>query len=217
MILASSRNRWLICLPTRTATAPWPGWSSTLTVPWRLIPDGRYCGGDDHRLYRRRADAGDVQAPVDLGDCLYWDAPEDARAADQEAVDAGHRHGMLDLAKVLHVVIEDDDAALTVYQRAVDSGEAGLAGEAMIELTHLHLARDDARAAQGAYQRAIPARYGVARWPMCPGPLSTETKNRSGIALSPFNLNLRERGVTRGDAFGEFDAARLRRQRFTMD
>ena len=35
--------------------------------------------------HRRRAEAGDVQALVDLGDFLYCDEPEAARAAYQEA------------------------------------------------------------------------------------------------------------------------------------
>jgi hypothetical protein len=110
-------------------------------------------------FYRKQADAGDVQALVDLGDFLYWDAPEDARAAYQQAVDAGHRHAMLDLAKVLHVVIEDDDAALDVYRQAIGSGDDGLAAEAMIELAHLQLGRDDASAARAAYQQAIDSQH----------------------------------------------------------
>jgi Tetratricopeptide repeat len=108
-------------------------------------------------FYRRQADAGNVRALVDLGDFLYWDAPEDARAAYQEAVDAGHLHAMLDLAKVLHVVIEDFDAALAVYRQAIDSGDTGLAGEAMIELAHMQLGRDDTPSARAAYQQAIDA------------------------------------------------------------
>jgi DnaJ-domain-containing protein 1 len=106
-------------------------------------------------FYQRQAEAGNAQALVDLGDFLYWDAPELARATYQEAVDAGHRHAMLDLAKVLHVVIEDHDAALAVYRQAIDSGDSGLAGEAMIELARMQLGRDDAPAARAAYQQAI--------------------------------------------------------------
>jgi hypothetical protein len=44
---------------------------------------------------------------------------------------------MLDLAKVLHVVIGDHEAALLVYRQAIGSGDAGLAGEAMIELARM--------------------------------------------------------------------------------
>jgi hypothetical protein len=33
-------------------------------------------------FYRQRADAGDVEALVELGDLLYWDEPEAARAGD---------------------------------------------------------------------------------------------------------------------------------------
>jgi hypothetical protein len=67
-------------------------------------------------FYRRQADAGDIQALVDVGGFLCWDAPQAACAAYQQAVDAGHQHALLHLAKVLRVVIEDDDAALGVYR-----------------------------------------------------------------------------------------------------
>jgi TPR repeat protein len=40
-------------------------------------------------FYRRQADDGNVQALADLGDFLYWDDPEAARAAYQQAIDAG--------------------------------------------------------------------------------------------------------------------------------
>ena len=52
---------------------------------------------------------------------------------------------------------------------------------------------------------------------MCPAELTTEMQDGSDIAQWPFNRILRELGVTRNDAFDEFDAVRLRRQRFTMD
>src|SRR5258708_1299917 len=42
-----------------------------------------------------------------------------------------------------------------------------------------------------------------------------QVQDRSDIAQWPFNRILRELGVTRSDAFDEFDAVRLRRQRFT--
>ena len=58
------------------------------------------------RFYRRQADGGDVQALVGLGDLLYWDEPGAARAAYQEAVDAGHLHALIGLAAVLRNVVE---------------------------------------------------------------------------------------------------------------
>lgn len=69
------------------------------------------------RFYRRQADGGDIRALVGLGDLLYWDEPEAARAAYQEAVDAGHLHALIGLATVLGNVVEDQDAALAVYSR----------------------------------------------------------------------------------------------------
>ena len=109
--------------------------------------------------FPRQADAGSSQALVDLGDFLYWEAPEAARAAYQRAIDSGHRHALLDLAKVLHVVVGDDDAALAAYQQAIDSEDPGLAAEAMIELAHLRRARNDPPAARAAYRQAIDSRH----------------------------------------------------------
>lgn len=50
---------------------------------------------------RAEANAGRVQALVDLGDLLDWDDPEAAQAAYQEAVDAGHVRALPGLAKFL--------------------------------------------------------------------------------------------------------------------
>jgi tetratricopeptide (TPR) repeat protein len=105
--------------------------------------------------HRRRAGGGDVQPLVDLGDFLYWDAPERARAAYQEAIDAGHLHAMIDLAMVLRVVLGDNDAALAVCQRAIGSGDPDLAAEAMCELAKLHHAQGNRPAARDAYLQAI--------------------------------------------------------------
>ena len=60
---------------------------------------------------RRRADAGDVGALVELGDLLYWDEPEAARAAYQEAVDAGQLQALIGLGMVLRNVLGDEGAA----------------------------------------------------------------------------------------------------------
>ena len=49
-------------------------------------------------FYRQQADAGDVQALVELGDFWYWDEAGAARAAYQEAIDAGHLPALLGLA-----------------------------------------------------------------------------------------------------------------------
>jgi tetratricopeptide (TPR) repeat protein len=110
-------------------------------------------------FYRRRAGVGEIQALVDLGDLLYWGDPEGVRAAYQEAVDAGHRHAIIDLAKVLHARLQDDDAALAVYQQAIDSGDPDLAAEAMVDLAEMWFAQGNEQAARAAYQRAIETRH----------------------------------------------------------
>jgi len=108
-------------------------------------------------FHRRRADAGDVQALVDLGDLLYWDEPEAARAAYQEAVDAGHQHALLDLAKVVRR--EDEDAALAVLQQAAGSTDPDLSAEAMYDIADMHLSRQDADAAAAMFHQVIDTRH----------------------------------------------------------
>lgn len=99
-------------------------------------------------FYRQQADRGDTAALVELGDFLYWDEPGAARAAYQEAIDAGHQHALIDLAKLLHNVLEDEDAALAVYQRAAASGDADLSAEARYEIAFTQLSRGEATAAR---------------------------------------------------------------------
>lgn len=112
--------------------------------------------------HRRRADVGEIQALVDLGDLLYWGEPEGARAAYQEAIDAGNRHAMIDLAKVLQVGLRDEDAALAVYRQVIDSADPDLAVEAMVELAQMYLAQGNRPAARAMYQQAIDT--GHAEW-----------------------------------------------------
>ncbi len=122
-------------------------------------------------FYRGQAAAGRVEALVDLGDLLYWDDPQAARAAFQEAVDAGHVPALLGLANVLDAVIGDQDAAVEVYQQAVSSGDPDVAAEAMYELA-LHTRYQDEGAARallgqviatGHPQWAAAAMVGLAR------------------------------------------------------
>jgi tetratricopeptide (TPR) repeat protein len=111
-------------------------------------------------FYRRRADGGEVQALVDLGDLLYWDEPEAARAAYQEAADAGHLHALIDLAALMLSVVGDEDAAVTVYQQAISSGDPDLAAEARVKLAHLNvIARGDAAGARALFRQVIDARH----------------------------------------------------------
>lgn len=53
----------------------------------------------------------------------------------------------------------------------------------------------------------------------CLGPVSTvlRMQHRSDIAQWPFNRILRELGISRGDAFDEFDTAGLHRHRRKAD
>ncbi len=111
------------------------------------------------RFYRRQADGGDVQALVDLGDLMYWDEPEAARAAYREAVDAGYLHALIDLAMVLRNVLDDEEAAVAVYRQAIGSGDPDLAAEAMIEFAQLKAARRDTAGARDLFQQVIEARH----------------------------------------------------------
>ena len=74
-------------------------------------------------LCRRRAAAGDAQALVELGDLLRRDDPEGARAAYQQAVDAGHRRALFDLAEVTRKLAGGDDATLAFYRKAAASAD----------------------------------------------------------------------------------------------
>lgn len=112
-------------------------------------------------FYRQRADAGDAEALAELGDFLYWDEPEAARAAYQEAIEAGHPHAMIDLAKVLYNIFEDEEAALTVYEQAAASRDTDLSAEAMYEIAFVHVAHRDAAAARAMFERVIATRHPV--------------------------------------------------------
>jgi hypothetical protein len=109
-------------------------------------------------FYRGQAAADRVEALVDLGDLLYWDDPQAARAAYQEAADAGHVPALLGLAKVLNAVIGDQDGAVAVYQRAASSGDPDVAAEAMYELA-LHTRHQDDDAARALLEQVIATRH----------------------------------------------------------
>jgi tetratricopeptide (TPR) repeat protein len=103
-----------------------------------------------------------VQALVDLGELLYWDDPQAARVAYQEAVDCGHWHALLHLAKVLLGGFEDEDAALAAYQRPVRSGDPDVAAAATYELAQLHVSRRDGDEARALFEQVIGT--GHAEW-----------------------------------------------------
>lgn len=107
---------------------------------------------------RRRADAGDVGALVELGDLLYWDEPEAARAAYQEAVDAGQLQALIGLGMVLRNVLGDEEAARAAFDRAAASGDPDVRAEAMYEIACDQMMRRDAAAA-AMFRRVIETRH----------------------------------------------------------
>jgi TPR repeat protein len=112
-------------------------------------------------LYRRRADDGDVDALVELGDFLSWADPEAARAAYQQAIDTGYLPAMFDLARHLQRVSGDHDAALAVYRQAVGAGDQDLAAEALCEIVFLHHDAGDSAAADAALRQVIETGHPV--------------------------------------------------------
>jgi tetratricopeptide (TPR) repeat protein len=112
-------------------------------------------------FYRQRADAGDVGALVELGGFLYWDEPEAARAAYQEAIDAGHLPALIDLAKVLRNVLEDEGAAMAAYEQAAASADADLSAEAMYEIAFVHVGHRAAGAARAMFEQVIATGHPV--------------------------------------------------------
>lgn len=106
-------------------------------------------------FYRQRADAGDAGALAELGDFLYWDEPEAARAAYQEAIEAGHLPAMIDLARLLYNFLDDEPAALAVLEQAAAGSDADLSAEAMHEIASMHVSNRDAAAARAMFERVI--------------------------------------------------------------
>lgn len=113
-------------------------------------------------FFREQLESGDGQMLADLSSLLWWDNPQQARAAFERAIAAGNQHALIDLAKLRHAVFNDPSAALLGYQQAAGSADPDVAAEALLELGHLHASRRDAQAAQAAYQQAIATRH--PRW-----------------------------------------------------
>jgi tetratricopeptide (TPR) repeat protein len=103
---------------------------------------------------RRRADAGDVQALVELGNFLYWDDPQGAQAAYQEAIDAGHLPALIDLGMVLGNVLDDEEAARKAYERAAASDDPDVRAHAMYRIACLRTSGREA-----ALQQVIGTRH----------------------------------------------------------
>jgi tetratricopeptide (TPR) repeat protein len=104
-------------------------------------------------FYRRQAQAGNVQALADLGNLLKWEDDFDgARAAYQQAIDAGRHESLIDMAYLLRLT--DDDAARACLDQALTIGDPDLTAQALVTLS-LVLERSDPEAAQSALVQAI--------------------------------------------------------------
>lgn len=112
-------------------------------------------------FYRQRADTGEVTALVELGSFLYWDEPGAARVAYQQAIDAGHRPALIELARLLLNVIEDEETALTILEEAAASDDADLRAEAMSEIAEVQLGHRDAAAGRATLEWVIATRHPV--------------------------------------------------------
>lgn len=114
-------------------------------------------------FFREQLESGDGQVLADLGHLLWWDDPQQARAAFERAIAAGNEHALIDLAKLRHAVLDDPAAALLGYQQAAGSADPDVAAEALLEIGHLQaIVYRDALAAQAAYQQVIGMRH--PRW-----------------------------------------------------
>jgi len=111
--------------------------------------------------YRQRAAAGDPGALAELGDFLYWDEPAAARAAYQAAIRAGHARASLSLARLLHDVLEDEEAALVACQQAAASEDQDLSAEAWYQIALVQVARRGAAAARAGFERVIDTGHPV--------------------------------------------------------
>src|SRR5262245_40408397 len=105
--------------------------------------------------YRQQLASGDGQALAELGELLWFDEPELARAAFQSAVDAGNGRALISLATHRRVVSGDYDGAMALYQQAVTSPEPGIAAEALTQLGDALRDHGDYQAARAAWEQCI--------------------------------------------------------------
>ncbi|HKD88555.1 MAG TPA: hypothetical protein VKB62_08505 [Streptosporangiaceae bacterium] len=104
-------------------------------------------------FYRRQAEAGSVQGMVDLGDLLHRDGNLDgAKAAYQQAVDAGRYEVLIDMAHLL--CFTDNEAARACLDQAISIGGPDLAAHALFTLSAVLRASDPA-GAESALLQAI--------------------------------------------------------------
>lgn len=86
---------------------------------------------------------------------MYWDEPEAARDAYQEAVDAGHLHALIGLGMLLRNVLGDEQAGRAAFDRAAASDDPDLRAEAMYEIACEQWLHRDEAAAAAMFQRVI--------------------------------------------------------------
>jgi tetratricopeptide (TPR) repeat protein len=109
-------------------------------------------------FYRRRANAGSVQAMADLGNLLYWENDRDgAEAAYQQAIDAGRHETLIDMAHLLRFT--DNDAARACLDQAMAVGDPDLTALALVTLSTVLAGsgpeRSDPAGAESALLQAI--------------------------------------------------------------
>ncbi|HEY2077679.1 MAG TPA: hypothetical protein VGH53_15200, partial [Streptosporangiaceae bacterium] len=85
-------------------------------------------------FYRRRAEAGSVHALADLGHLLHREGDRDgAKAAYQQATDAGWHEAFIDMAHLLRFT--DNDAARACLDQAISVGDPDLTAHALVTLS----------------------------------------------------------------------------------
>ena len=108
-------------------------------------------------LYRRRAEAGSTQDMTQLGDLLRQAGDFDgAKAAYQQAIDAGRTASLIDMAQLLR--ISDAEAAREYLEQAISVGDPDLTAKALVTLG-LVLERSEPDAAESALLMAIQANH----------------------------------------------------------
>ena len=112
--------------------------------------------------YQRCLESGDGRALAELGDLLWFDEPELARAAFERAVTAGNQSAVIRLAEHRMVVFGDYEGALPLYQLAVDDQEPRIVARALAALGSAHEAHGDLEAARAVWERCIAT--GDADW-----------------------------------------------------
>ena len=63
------------------------------------------------RFFAEQLLSGDGQALADTGSLLWWEKPQQARAAFERAIDLGNEHARIDLAQLHEAVLHDRPAA----------------------------------------------------------------------------------------------------------